>query len=152
MSGLLGTTCFIFKVYVKKIIIHSAAFYAGLSFGCPKDCPALDRVNLATEGVGKDYTFVSPSFTADSNTGTVTITILDDDEHEMREYFCLYVTDEEKRGSQWYARITIPWNDCKCFADYDRLSSQLVHARTSDQNDHSTENIRCIIIRNSCMN
>ena len=108
-----------FEVSVKMTIIHSfCVISTGLSFGCPKDCPALDRVNLAEEGAAGDYTFVSSvSFTADSNGGVVSITIRDDDEHEMREYFCLYVTDETKRGSQWYIRITIPWNDCKCFAD-----------------------------------
>ena len=80
---------------------------------CPDECPELTNTDLAT--LNTDYSVASTTITFSGTTTTtpVTITMTDDTVEEQREYFCLSVADSNLRGSQWYTRIIIPWNDRK---------------------------------------
>ncbi|XP_072023386.1 uncharacterized protein, partial [Amphiura filiformis] len=80
---------------------------------CPTECPLLPGSTEATNGALADYTFTNPVVFANTiEQATVTIAINDDNEEEMREYFCLSVENEQgERGSQWFTRVIIPWND-----------------------------------------
>ena len=83
-----------------------------ISTDCPEECPPL-TADIATAGANGDYTVTtSITFTADG-TLTVPLTIIDDTVEEHREYFCLQITNAAERGTQWYTRIVIPWNDRK---------------------------------------
>ena len=88
---------------------------AELNTECPDDCPSMKGASLATEGTDGDYEVTTKTLTYDPNVVTlpVSITIHDDTEEEMREYFCLSVADPNVQGSVYYTRIFIPWNDSK---------------------------------------
>ena len=95
-----------------------------LSTACPPECSTLSGVD---SGVEKDMNALESddyrinindnplSLIFEPNRGSlpISITILEDDNEELREYFCLSVKDANVRGSQWWTRIFIPWNDRK---------------------------------------
>lgn len=104
--------------HIKRVdlfIIHFCHYFSPeINTDCPSECPRL-MSDLATQGTTEDY-FISStliSFSSTSNTQSVSINVRVDNVEEQREYFCLSIANSADRGSQWYTRIIIPWNERK---------------------------------------
>ncbi|XP_072043689.1 uncharacterized protein [Amphiura filiformis] len=97
---------------------------------CPTECLTMPGANLAVEGTsasGADYSSSGKTLTfAPGITSLpVSINVHDDNDEELREYFCLSVEDPNVRGSQWSTTIIIPWNDqcIRHLSDYDQAGT-----------------------------
>ena len=92
-------------------------YFSVLSTTCPTDCDISPGTRVATENV--DYTINDSAYTITFSSNPtdfqqpVKITVASDGVEEKREYFCLTITDQTKRGTVWSTRVIIPWNDSK---------------------------------------
>ena len=101
-----------------QFIMFFVLIFPEFNTECPTECSTIPGAGLALKGTSADYGINTPSnmrqtFPAGISSVPISITVPDDNEEELKKYFCLSITDPSARGNQWFARIVIPWNDRK---------------------------------------